>query len=164
MSIDKHKQLLVYTSFKISALRFKLLCFTLLASSFVLSCNRSATENRSSKFTQYYNQGEELYLKNCSNCHQKNGKGLGRVYPPLDSSDYLLKNFNDVICLMEHGKKGSLTVNGVEFNQAMPGVPTLTDLEVAYIATYIYNTWSNSRGIVDVKEVTPILESCVDLE
>jgi cytochrome c551 len=134
----------------------------LLAFCFLLSCNANekSSQNNSSKFTQYYNQGEQLYTLHCSNCHQKNGKGLGRLYPPLDSSDYMTKNFNDVICLMENGKQGSIIVNGVEFNQAMPGVPALTDLEVAEIATYIYNTWTHERGIVEVKDVTEILRKC----
>jgi mono/diheme cytochrome c family protein len=129
---------------------------------FMLSCNQSENKshNTSPKFTQYYNQGEQLYTMHCSNCHQKNGKGLGRLYPPLDSSDYMTNNFGDVICLIENGKKGSLIVNGIEFNQAMPGVPTLTDLEVAEIATYIYNTWTHNRGIVEVKDVTAILQTC----
>ncbi|HEY0742994.1 MAG TPA: cytochrome c, partial [Chryseosolibacter sp.] len=55
---------------------------------------------------------------------------------------------------------GSLVVNGIEFNQPMPGVPTLSDLEVAQIATYIYNTWTHDRGIVEVKDVTAILQDC----
>jgi hypothetical protein len=42
----------------------------------------------------------------------------------------------------------------------MPGIPTLTDLEVAEIATYIYNTWDHKRGIVEVKEVTSVLNAC----
>lgn len=63
---------------------------------------------------------------------------------------------------MENGKKGSLIVNGVEYNQPMPSVPTLTDLEVAEIATYIYNTWTHQRGIVEVKEVSDILANCSD--
>jgi cytochrome c551 len=135
--------------------------FMLYALCFMLACNtKNKSNERSSKFTQYYNQGEQLYIQNCSNCHQKNGKGLGRLYPPLDSSDYMTNNFNDVICLIEYGKKGSLVVNGIEFNQAMPGVPALTDLEVAEIATYIYNTWTHDRGIVEVKEVTAVQEKC----
>lgn len=124
-----------------------------------IGCAKESGQD-SAKFTQYYNQGELLYTKHCSNCHQKNGKGLGRLYPPLDSSDYMTKNFNEVICLMENGKSGSLVVNGIEFNQPMPGVPTLTDLEVAQIATYIYNTWTHDRGIVEVKDVTAILTKC----
>lgn len=148
----RNKPSLGYSSFKLLVLCFILSC----------SANDKSNENRSPKFTQYYNQGEQLYTKHCSNCHQKNGKGLGRLYPPIDSSDYMTKNFNEVICLIENGKNGPLIVNGIEFNQAMPGVPTLTDLEVAEIATYIYNTWTHSRGIVEVKEVTGILQTCDD--
>jgi cytochrome c551 len=137
------------------------LCVVLLlaVSGFHFSCSNDGRSN-DPKFKQYYNQGEELYIKHCSNCHQKNGKGLGRIYPPLDSADFLKANFNQVICLMRNGIDGSIVVNGKEFNQAMPGVSTLSDLEIAEIATYIYNTWDNKRGLVDVKEVGPILKSC----
>ena len=61
---------------------------------------------------------------------------------------------------MRNGKKGELIVNGKDFNQPMRGVASLTDLEIAEIATYIYNTWGNQRGIVDVKETTELLKSC----
>jgi cytochrome c551 len=114
----------------------------------------------SPKFTQYYVQGEKLYIKHCSNCHQLDGSGLGRLYPPLDESDYMQQNFPDVVCLILYGKSGELIVNGQQFNQPMPGIPSLTDLEVAEIATYIYNSWGHQRGIVEVKEATRILSSC----
>lgn len=114
----------------------------------------------SAKFKQYYVHGEQLYTKHCSNCHQPDGSGLGRVYPPLDTSDYMEKNFSDVLCLMRHGKTGEVIVNGESFNQAMPGVSSLTDLEIAEIATYIYNTWSHDRGIVEVKDVSRIVATC----
>ena len=48
---------------------------------------------KNAKHQQYLAQGEALYEKNCSNCHQKNGKGLGLLYPPLRSSDYFERNF-----------------------------------------------------------------------
>jgi hypothetical protein len=35
----------------------------------------------------------------------------------------------------------------------MPSIPSLTDLEVAEIATYIYNTWEHKQGIVDVTAI-----------
>jgi mono/diheme cytochrome c family protein len=117
-------------------------------------------EKKSTKFDQYYIQGEQLYIQHCSNCHQKNGKGLGLVYPPIDSSDYMDNYFNEVICLIRYGKSGELTVNGKQFNQAMPGIPTLTDLEIAEIGTYIYNTWSHERGLLEVTEASRILNSC----
>lgn len=133
-------------------------CQLVAACILIIGCTNNSS--RDPKLTQYYNQGEELYLQHCSNCHQKNGKGLGRVYPPLDSSDFVATKFEEVICLIENGKKGSILVNGVEFNQAMPGIPTLTDLEIAEITTYLYNNWNRNRGIVEVKEVTRVLSSC----
>lgn len=124
----------------------------------VAGCNKSA----SPKFDQYYVQGQKLYEKHCSNCHQKDGSGLGRVYPPLNTSDYMEENFNEVLCLMRHGKAGEIFVNGQQYNQAMPGVSNLSDLEIAEIATYIFNTWGHQRGIVEVKNASEILKGCGD--
>ncbi len=42
----------------------------------------------------------------------------------------------------------------------MPGIPTLSDIEVAEIATYIYNTWGHERGLVEVKEAAEVLAKC----
>lgn len=114
----------------------------------------------SNKLKQYYIKGEQLYLHHCSNCHQKNGTGLGLVYPPLHISDYMTNQLPEVICLIKNGKAGELVVNGKSYNQRMPGIPTLSDLEIAEIATYIYNTWGHSRGLVDVQEVSKILRAC----
>jgi hypothetical protein len=70
------------------------------------------------------------------------------------------KNFENVICLIRYGIKGELVVNGKSFNQPMPGIPELSDLEIAEIATYIYNKWELKHGIVDVKDVTRIQAKC----
>ena len=122
----------------------------------VPGCNKSV----SPKFDQYYVQGQKLYEKHCSNCHQKDGSGLGRLYPPLNTSDYMDENFNEVLCLMRHGKAGEIFVNGQQYNQPMPGISNLSDLEIAEIATYIFNTWGRQRGIVEVKSASPILKAC----
>jgi mono/diheme cytochrome c family protein len=126
----------------------------------LLACTSKPSETRSPKFQQYFAQGEKLYLQHCSNCHQKNGRGLGLIYPPLDTSDYMQNNVEAVICLIRHGKSGELIVNGKSFNQKMPGVTTLSDLEIAEIATYIFNSWTHDHGIIDVKDASHILVSC----
>jgi len=114
----------------------------------------------SPKFQQYYVHGEELYVRYCSNCHQKNGTGLGRIYPPLDRSDFVDKNQEATLCIIRNGKSGELTVNGVSFNKTMPPIPALTDIEIAEIATYLYNTWGRNKGIVEVQQVSKVLTSC----
>lgn len=112
------------------------------------------------KQQQYYVQGEQLYLKHCSNCHQKNGTGLGLLYPPLAKSDYVDNNFESVICLMRYGIESELIVNGKSFDKAMPGIPSLSDLEIAEIATYLYNTWDHQRDSIELKDVSRILDNC----
>lgn len=131
----------------------------LVACSLLLAaCGHSPT--RDTKFQQYYVQGEQLYLKNCANCHQKKGEGLGRVFPPLNQSDYMEDNFEEVLCLMKYGKNGEIVVNGKKYNKEMKGIASLTELEIAEIATYIYNTWSHQRGIVEIPTVESALKKC----
>jgi len=121
--------------------------------------NNSAS---SVKFQQYYVAGEVLYKTYCVNCHQPDGSGLGRVYPPLNQSDFMQNNHNEVICLIKNGREGELWVNGVMYNQPMKGIPSLTELEVAELATYIYNTWNNQGGLVELDDVSSALSSCPD--
>jgi cytochrome c551 len=135
---------------------------------FLIACSQNKNENSvtsdSPKFTQYYNQGKELYEKNCGNCHQKNGSGLARLYPPLNKSDFVDDNQDEVICLIRNGKKGEVIVNGIQFNQPMRGIPSLTDLEIAEIATYLYNSFGRSNGIVEVHKVTAVFQNCSPTE
>jgi cytochrome c551 len=145
---------------KISSPVLYLLLCTLLALPQCSSPSGKEKTESSPKFTQYYNQGEQLYQQHCSNCHQKNGSGLGRLYPPLATSDFMDNHFDEAICLIRNGKSGPLTVNGINFNQPMPGIASLTDLEIAEITTYIYNTWNHKRGLIEVKTVTTTLHQC----
>jgi cytochrome c551 len=142
---------------------FKFSILHALLFAFCFSCSTkpdSKPSTSSTKFQQYFIQGEQLYEKNCSNCHQKNGVGLGLLYPPLNKSDFMDNHFEEVICIMRNGKDGELIVNGKSFNKQMKGISTLTDLEIAEIATYIYNTWERQHGIVEVQEASKILARC----
>ncbi|MGY6559487.1 MAG: c-type cytochrome [Nitritalea sp.] len=110
------------------------------------------------KVMQYAVQGKTLYEVHCANCHQKNGKGLGKVIPPLNPSDYMLEDIPRTVRLIRHGLKGEIVVNGVTYNRAMPGNPQLTPLEIAQIATYIYNVWGHSEGLIHVNDVVEYLK------
>lgn len=135
-----------------------------------ICCLYSCTDKRDSqqslsneeqvRYEQYFVEGQQLYGIHCSNCHQINGEGVGKLFPPIKSSDFMNENFEKVICLMQNGISGELTVNGINYNQPMPGVVELTALEVAEIATFIYNSWGHERGYIDVKSVNKILKTC----
>lgn len=145
--------------FRLQATRLRAFVFCLL-SFYFFSCT-TKEHKQATKFDQYYVQGEGLYQVHCSNCHQKKGTGLGLVYPPLSKSDFMDNHFEEVICLMKNGIEGELVVNGKQYNKPMKGV-SLTELEMAEIATYIYNTWDRERGIIEVKEVATALSTCPD--
>ncbi len=68
--------------------------------------------------------------------------------------------FEEVVCLIKNGREGELIVNGRGYNKPMNGITNLTELEIAEITTYIYNTWDRKRGIVEVKEVSSALLDC----
>jgi hypothetical protein len=70
------------------------------------------------------------------------------------------QNYDEVVCLIRYGIEGELVVNGIQFNQPMKGLPTLSDLEIAEIATYVYNSWEHQKGIADVRDVSRILDDC----
>ena len=126
-----------------------------------ISTGLSGCQLKDPKYQLYYVEGEQLYNKHCSNCHQKNGTGLGRLYPPLANADYIDQHFDEIGCLIKYGRKGEMLVNGERFNQPMPGVPLLTELEIAEIMTYVGNTWGHEKGLIDVRSVSGKLETCI---
>lgn len=110
-------------------------------------------EHLSQKEMQYYSNGKRLYEKYCSNCHMNDGKGLGKLIPPLAKSDYLKENRGSLPIILKYGLKGPITVNGIEYNQPMPANPDLTDLEIVELLTFVNNSWGNSNGGFSLEEV-----------
>lgn len=147
-----------------NAIIFLLLTFLV----FITGCNpgseqsgNNGTEaNDGIKFKQYLVGGQQLYLQHCSNCHHADGKGFARLYPPLAGSDFMLENLPRTLCAIKIGLEGKIIVNGVDFNMKMPAGSGLAAIDIAEIATYIYNSWGNQYGIIEVKKVSEILENC----
>ncbi|MDN5801900.1 copper-containing nitrite reductase [Psychrobacter sp. FME5] len=93
--------------------------------------------------------GESIYASNCAACHQLNGAGIPKAFPPLAKSDYLNKDPKRAIDAILNGLTGKITVNGEEYDSVMPAV-ALDDEKVANVVTYIINSWDNKGG-----EITP---------
>lgn len=122
--------------------------------------NKDLTHTEKVKLEQYMVVGHKLYIQHCSMCHQKEGEGLAKLFPPLKESDYLDNNVSGVVCVIKNGLSGEIVVNGVKYNQPMPAMPQLSALEIAEITTYIYNSWGREHGIINVKEVEKMLDDC----
>ena len=111
------------------------------------------------RLKQYRVQGAKIYATYCANCHQQDGKGLASLYPPLAGSDYLMEDFARAACIIKNGQSQEIVVNGVTYNQMMPGNP-ITNLEIAEVLTFITNAWGNEGGLIGVKDVDKWLEEC----
>ena len=89
-------------------------------------------------------RGEKVYGANCAACHQANGKGAGPI-KPLDGSAIVLD--------ADHNKQIQILLNGA-VNGAMPSWKALSDTDLAAVATYTKNNWSNQSGqIVQPAEI-----------
>jgi nitrite reductase (NO-forming) len=97
-------------------------------------------------------RGKAVYTTNCAACHQANGQGVPKAFPPLARSDYLNADKARAIRVVTGGLQGSVTVNGEKYNGVMPAW-TLADEDVAAVLTYIYANWGNSGKEVSVKDV-----------
>jgi mono/diheme cytochrome c family protein len=111
------------------------------------------------KVLQFAIPGKELYENYCANCHQKDGSGLGKLIPPLRDADYFKADIHRSIWIMKHGKEGEILVNGQVYNQAMPANPNLSPLDLAQIATYLYNSWGMNEGVIDAPRVEQYLKN-----
>ena len=74
-----------------------------------------------------------MYGNFCASCHMDDGSGLRGRIPPLANSDYLKKYASELACIIRYGKTGEIEVNGKKYQEPMPGVPQLTDFEIANI-------------------------------
>ncbi len=81
-------------------------------------------------------RGERVYAANCAACHQANGKGAGPI-KPLDGSAIVLDT--------DHAKQIAILLNGAN-NGAMPAWKQLSDTDLAAVASYTKNNWSNKTG------------------
>lgn len=126
----------------------------------VLITVQACQPNVSIETAQYAVNGQKLYTTHCQNCHGAKGEGLGQLYPPLTDSIFLNKHRNQLACIVKNGMKGSIEVSGKKFDNEMPGIPQLNNVEIAYILTYVTTTFGNSTTTYTQEEVAKSIASC----
>lgn len=93
-------------------------------------------------------QGKELYKTYCVACHGVNGGGV--LYPKsaLNNDVFVTGEPKEVIAVILFGREGAGTMPGWKM--------TLNDQQVAAVATYIRQAWSNRAGPVTSTMVTEV--------
>lgn len=110
----------------------------------------SCQSEQAIRTAQYTVNGRSVYAAHCERCHGLKGEGLGRLYPALTDSTMLTDRRDELPCLVKYG--------GVE----MPANATLSPIEIAYVLTYIGNSFGNSNGLFTQEEVQGALTACRD--
>lgn len=102
-------------------------------------------------------RGDRIYANLCQVCHQPDGRGVGRRYPPLAASEWVQQDPETLARIVLFGLQGPITVKGTVFNNKMPPQgDKLNDEEVAAVLTYIRSQWGNSAPAVSPELVQQV--------
>jgi mono/diheme cytochrome c family protein/glucose/arabinose dehydrogenase len=103
-----------------------------------------------------FESGRQVYAKTCLQCHKPDGRGQAGLAPPLVESEWVLGTPSRLVHIVTNGLQGPVTVAGRTFSLEMPGLPTLSDTDVAAVLTYVRREWDHDADPVDVEYVTAV--------
>ena len=93
-----------------------------------------------------YMRGQMLYVDFCVRCHLPDGTGETGLIPPLANADFL-QDIQATVQSIKYGIHGSITVNGVIYNNTMAPMGLEND-EIADVTNYILNSWGNTADVI----------------
>lgn len=102
--------------------------------------------------------GRLVYQKQCTNCHQDDGKGMGDLYPDLTTSKKLEMGSTELFCLIKHGSTPQQS--GEAISMKMPAFDHLKEDELAKVMTYMSFAFGNSETSYSDADALRALESC----
>lgn len=98
--------------------------------------------------TAQLNEGQTLYMDNCSGCHQPSGAGLPPQFPPLLDNPHV-DDGEYVRGVVMNGLSGQIEVLGQTYDGVMPPFPTLDDDQISAIIAFLQADLTVSGGEED---------------
>jgi mono/diheme cytochrome c family protein len=98
--------------------------------------------------------GEKLYKGACISCHEADGMGAPRIYPPLPGNSNLQSaDASSALRIILDGAE-SITTPRAPNKGSMPAYARkMSDQEIADVTTYIRNAWGNAASAVTAEQV-----------
>jgi mono/diheme cytochrome c family protein len=98
--------------------------------------------------------GEKLYKGACIACHEADGSGAPRIYPPLPGNANLQSaDASSTLRVILDGAE-TVTTPRAPNKGSMPAYAAkMTDQEIADVTNYIRNSWGNTAPLVTVDQV-----------
>lgn len=98
--------------------------------------------------------GQKVYRSACIACHEVDGSGAPRIYPPLPGNANLQSAIAASTLRIILDGAQTLTTPRAPNPGSMPAyADKLSDQEIADVATYIRNSWGNSASAVTAAQV-----------
>jgi mono/diheme cytochrome c family protein len=98
--------------------------------------------------------GEKLYKGACIACHEADGSGAPRIYPPLPGNANLQSaDPTSTLRIILDGAETVTTARAPNTGSMPPYAAKLSDQEIADVATYIRNAWGNAAPAVTAAQV-----------
>ncbi|HIF75435.1 MAG TPA: c-type cytochrome [Porticoccaceae bacterium] len=96
-------------------------------------------------FVAVAENGEQLFLENCAECHQADGNGLANIYPALAGSEVVKGSGVDVALVLIIGRGEMPSFSG-----------SISDEDIATIINYVRNAWGNSGDFISAKTINSL--------
>jgi mono/diheme cytochrome c family protein len=99
------------------------------------------------------NAGEAIYTHACIACHEADGTGAPRIYPPLpENANLQSADPSSTLRILLDGAQ-TVTTPRAPNTGSMPAYAKLSDREIADVANYIRNSWGNAAPLVTPDQV-----------
>jgi mono/diheme cytochrome c family protein len=104
--------------------------------------------------------GAAIYAHQCIACHERDGSGAPRIYPPLPGNALLQSGDPaSTLRIILDGAQTATTPRAPNTG-SMPGYARqLSDQQIADVATYIRNSWGNAAPAVTAEQVAEARKS-----
>jgi mono/diheme cytochrome c family protein len=99
--------------------------------------------------------GQAIYARACIACHEADGSGAPRIYPPLPGNANLQShNPTSTLRIILDGAQTVTTPRAPNTGSMPAYAKQLSDQEIANVANYIRNSWGNAAPPVTATEVS----------
>jgi mono/diheme cytochrome c family protein len=103
--------------------------------------------------------GKAQYEAQCAQCHGDNGEGIKTLIPPLNHSDFALKNIDSIPCWLKFGLNRPIMVHDTLYDQPMyPG--DYDEVQISNLVNFMNDEFFNSDRKVDPAWVRERLKNC----
>jgi len=98
--------------------------------------------------------GQAVYAKFCIACHEADGSGAPRIYPPLPANALLQSiNPSSTLRIILDGAHTVTTPRAPNTGEMPAYAKQLTDEQIAAVTNYIRNSWGNAGPLVTPAQV-----------